>query len=125
MKSFVEFLTEAKGAGNIKNSKTLEMPLGDNPLTVGMNHADPTIDGLRTHLLDIFWPKAKGDKKLETKINQCITTFAHAMDKKLRIDEDIIILLAKCVNMSQEEVTKILSEELDKYYGQFQNIYGM
>jgi hypothetical protein len=47
------------------------------------------------------------------------------MDKKLRIDEDIIILLAKCVGMSQDEVTKILSEELDKYYGQFQNIYGM
>ena len=101
------------------------MPLGDNPLTIGMNHADPTIDGLRHHLLDIFWPKAKGDKKLETKINQCISTFAHAMDKKLRIDEDIIALLAKCVGMSQDEVTKILSEELDKYYGQFQNIYGM
>ena len=92
---------------------------------MGVNHADPTLDGLRTALLDIFWPKANGDKKLETVINQCVTTFVHAMDKKLRIDEHIIIKLAKAVNMEQAKVTKILSETLDKYYNQFQNIYGM
>ncbi len=125
MKSFNEFLNEAKGAGNAKNSKSLDLPMGANPVAAGVNHADPTTDGLRNHLLDIFWPKANGDKKLETKINQCVTTFAHAMEKKLRIDEEIIILLANCVNMSKEEVTKILTEELDKYYSQFQNLFGM
>lgn len=125
MKSFYEFLNEAKGAGNIKNSKSLNLPLGNNVVAATTNHSDPTVEGLRTHLLDIFWPKANGNKKLETTINSCVTTFVHAMSKKLRIDEDIIILLAKSTNMSQDEVTKILSEEMDKYYGQFQNIIGM
>lgn len=125
MKSFYEFLNEAKGAGNIKNSKSLNLPLGNNVAAATTNHSDPTVEGLRTHLLDIFWPKANGNKKLETTINSCVTTFVHAMSKKLRIDEDIIILLAKSTNMSQDEVTKILSEEMDKYYGQFQNIIGM
>ena len=125
MKSFYEFLNEAKGAGNIKNSKSLNLPLGNNVVAATTNHSDPTVEGLCTHLLDIFWPKANGNKKLETTINSCVTTFVHAMSKKLRIDEDIIILLAKSTNMSQDEVTKILSEEMDKYYGQFQNIIGM
>jgi len=127
MKSFVEFLKEgyAAGAGNAKNSSSLALRTSDNPVSMGVNHADPTLDGLRTALLDIFWPKANGDKKLETVINQCVTTFVHAMDKKLRIDEHIIIKLAKAVNMEQAKVTKILSETLDKYYNQFQNIYGM
>jgi len=127
MKSFVEFLTEgyAGGAGNAKDSSSHALRTSDNPVAMGVNHSDPTLDGLRTALLDIFWPKANGDKKLETIINQCVTTFVHAMDKKLRIDEHIIIKLAKAVNMEQAKVTKILSETLDKYYNQFQNIYGM
>jgi hypothetical protein len=127
MKSFKEFLNEgyARGAGNAKSSKSHDLPMTNNPVASGVNHADPTLDGLRSHLLDIFWPKAEGDKQLETLINQCVTTFVHAMDKKLRIDEDIIKKLADAVGMGQEAVTKILSEELDKYYGKFQNIYGM
>lgn len=125
MKTFLDFLTESKGAGNAKGSKSLPINLGNNPVAGGTNHSDPTTDGLRNHLLDIFWPKANGNKKIETQINQCITTFAHAMHKKLRIDEDIIILLAKCVGLTHEETTKILETELNKYFNQFQNIYGV
>lgn len=126
MQSFIEFITEgyARGAGSAKSSKTHPLRTSDNPVSLGINHSDPTLDGLRTALLDIFWPKANGNKQNETLINQCVTTFVHAMDKKLRIDEEIIIKLANLVQMTQEEVTKILSETLDKYYGKFQNIYG-
>jgi len=126
MQSFIEFITEgyARGAGNAKGSKSLALQTSDNPTATGMNHSDPTLDGLRSVLLDIFWPKANGDKKKETIINQCVTTFVHAMDKKLRIDEDIIIRLAEMVGMTQDEVTKILNTNLDKYYNSFKNIYG-
>jgi hypothetical protein len=127
MKTFLEFLFEgyAKGAGSAKSSKSHSIRTSDRPTAAGINHADSTLDGLRSHLLDIFWPKANGDKEKEVTINQCITTFVHAMDKKLRIDEDIIQRLAKCVDMPQEKVTQILGKELDKYYSQFQNLYGM
>jgi len=126
MITFKEFLFEGypKGAGGAKSSRSNSLRTSDNPVSLGINHADPTLDGLRSHLLDIFWPKAEGDKKKETLINQCISTFVHAMDKKLRIDEEIIKKLSDCVGMPQEKVTKILSEELDKYYGQSTNIYG-
>ena len=126
MISFKEFLFEGypKGAGGAKSSRSNALRTSDNPVSMGVNHADATLDGLRSHLLDIFWPKAEGDKKKETTINQCITTFVHAMDKKLRIDEEIMKKLADNVGMEQSEVTKILSKELDKYYGQSNNIYG-
>ena len=127
MKSFIEFLNEgyAKGAGNIKSSKSHQLPMTNNPVAAGVNHSDPTLDGLRTVLLDIFWPKANGDKKKETKINQCVTTFVVALDKKLRIDEEIIDLLALNSGMSKEKVTDILSKEVNKYYSKFVNIFGM
>lgn len=127
MLSFVEFLSEgyASGAGNAKSSKSHSLRTSNNPVAAGVNHADPTLEGVRTKLLDIFWPKADGDKKRETTINQCVTTFVHAMDKKLRIDEDIIKMLADACGMEQAEVTDLLSKNLDKYFGQFQNMYGM
>jgi hypothetical protein len=127
MQSFLEFLSEgyAAGAGNMKDSSSHSLRTTNNPVSMGKNHSDPTLDGMRSVLLDIFWPKAKGDKAKETKINQCITTYVHALDRKLRIDEDIIIMLAELVGMDQGEVTKILSEETDKYYSKFQNMIGM
>lgn len=127
MLSFKEFLSEgyATGAGNAKDSSSNTLPMSDNPVAAGKNHADPTIEAVRSHLLDIFWPKAEGDKKRETIINQCVTTFVHAMDKKLRIDEDIIKMLADASGMSQSEATDLLSKNMDKYFSQFQNMYGM
>jgi len=127
MITFKEFLIEgyARGAGNAKSSKSHTLMMGENPIAAGKNFSDPTIDGLREKLLDIFWPKANGDKKLEVAINQCITTFVHAMDKKLRIDAEIIEKLANAVQMDAKKVADILSETMDKYYGSFTNIYGM
>ena len=127
MQSFLEFIYEryAKGAGNIKTSKSHQLPMTNNPVAAGGNHADSTLEGLRTVLLNIFWPKANGDKAKETRINQCITTFVVAMDKKLRIDEEIIDMLASNADMSTEKVTKILSDEVNKYYSKSLNIFGM
>lgn len=126
MQSFIEFISEgyAKGAGGPKNSKSLILPTSNNPVAAGFNHADTTAEGLRILLLDIFWPKANGDKKKETRINQYITTFVAAMGKKLRIDEDIIDGLAAEVKMKSEDVVKILQDELNKYYSSSTNIYG-
>ena len=127
MLSFKEFLSEAyaTGAGNAKDSSSNTLPMTNNPVASGINHADPTIEAIRTRLLEIFWPKAEGDKKKETLINQCVTTFVHAMDKKLRIDEDIIKMLADASGISQSEATELLSKNMDKYFNQFQNMYGM
>lgn len=126
MQSFIEFISEgyARGAGGPKNSKSLMLPTSKNPVAAGFNHADTTAEGLRITLLDIFWPKAEGDKQKETKINQYITTFVTAMSKKLRIDEDIIDGLAQMVKMKSDKVAKILQDELNKYYNSSTNIYG-
>lgn len=127
MITFKEFLIEgyARGAGNAKKSKSHTLMTGENPVYSTKNFSDPTIDGLRETLLDIFWPKANGDKTLEVTINQCITTFVHAMDKKLRIDAEIIEKLANAVQMDHAKVADILGKTLDKYYGSATNIYGM
>ena len=126
MQSFVQFLNEGypRGTGGAKKSSSNALRTSNNPVAAGVNHSDPTLDGVRTVLLDIFWPMANGDKQKETIINQCVTTFVHAMDKKLRIDEDIIIKLANAAGISQEKATEILSKNLDKYYNSFQNIFG-
>lgn len=82
--------------------------------------------GFRNHMLELFMPLAKDDKKVEEKINQIITTFCVAINKKLRFDEDIIKDLAKLINMDFDKLMDKLEKETKKYYEGFKgNLFGM
>jgi hypothetical protein len=86
---------------------------------------DEDIVAFRNHMLDIFMPKAKGDKEIEEKINSIVSTYCVAVNKELRFDEDLIRDLGKLVNMSYEDVMKKLSKETDGFYNGFSgNIIG-
>lgn len=89
-----------------------------------INYGDESLQNLRIHLLDLFTPMANGNVENEKNINSCISTLIYTLDKKLRIDSEIIDSLAKSVGMTNQEISKKISEEIDMYYGQRYNIYG-
>lgn len=86
---------------------------------------DEDIVGFRNHMLDIFMPKADGDKKSEKMINSIVSTYCVAVNKELRFDEDLIRDLGKLVNMDYKEVMNKLHKETEKFYNGFSgNIIG-
>jgi hypothetical protein len=48
----------------------------------------------------------------------------YALDKKLKIDSDIVDMLADVVGKSSEDIAKELSKETVGYYDKFQNVIG-
>jgi len=82
--------------------------------------------GFRNHMLSIFMPMAKEDKKKEERINAIVTTFCVASNKELRFDEDLIRELGDLVGMNYEKIMKKLEDETDGYYGGFRgNLVSM
>jgi hypothetical protein len=86
---------------------------------------DEDIVAFRNHMLEIFMPKANGDKKIEERINSIISTYCVAINKELRFDEDLIRDLGKLINMDYEDVMKKLDKETESFYNSFRgNIIG-
>jgi hypothetical protein len=75
------------------------------------------MEGLRRKLLDKYMPMAK-DKEAEKTINSCITTYVYALDKKLKIDEDIIKSLADKIGKKHKDISKELAKETTEFYDQ-------
>jgi len=90
---------------------------------VSLNYADETMEGLRRKLLDDYMPQAK-DESAKKKINSCITTYVYALDKKLKIDEDIISQLAKAIGSDAEKVSKELAKKTSEFYDGSKNVIG-
>jgi hypothetical protein len=111
IKSYNEFISES-----------------DEPVAVGqpkisLNFADETLTGLRQSLLDKYYGKVSNTEDKE-KINKCITTYVYALDKKLKIDEDIIKMMAGTLGMTHEELTKELTKETTEFYDKSPNVIG-
>jgi hypothetical protein len=121
MKRLLEFLTEGKK--KLTNAGTV---IGNNsPISASTNLADESLETLRRKLLDKFYKDIEeSDKEKREVINKCVSTFVFCLDKKLRIDGDIIMLLCKAVNMEVKELTKLLTDETDKFYGSSNNLFG-
>jgi hypothetical protein len=121
MKRLLEFLTEGKK--KLTNAGTV---IGNNsPISATTNLADESLETLRRKLLDKFYKDIEeSDKEKREVINKCVSTFVFCLDKKLRIDGDIIMLLCKAVNMEVKELTKLLTDETDKFYGSSNNLFG-
>jgi hypothetical protein len=121
MKRLLEFLTEGK-----KGPTNAGTVIGNNsPVSASTNLADESLETLRRKLLDKFYKDIEeSDKEKREVINKCVSTFVFCLDKKLRIDGDIIMLLCKAVSMDAKDLTKILTDETDKFYGSSNNLFG-
>ncbi len=82
---------------------------------ISLNFSDDTLVGFRNQLLDKYYGKVSNTENKET-VNKCITTYVYALDKKLKIDEDIIKLMAKTLGMTHSELTKELQKETTDFY---------
>jgi hypothetical protein len=89
--------------------------------SISINYADETLAGFRIHLLDAYM-KPEKDKAVAEEINKCITTYVYALDKRLKIDSDIVDRLAKAVNKTPAEMSKELDKETRQYYDKSVNI---
>lgn len=121
MKRLLEFLAEGK-----KGPTNAGTVIGNNsPMSASTNLADESLENLRRTLLDKFYKDIEeSDKEKREVINKCVSTFVFCLDKKLRIDGDIIMLLCKAVNMEAKDITKMLTDETDKFYGSSNNLFG-
>ena len=124
MKSYTEFIAEGKKG--LTNAGTIMRTDNAHLVKTAINFADETLENLRRKLLDKFFAKFSADDGENREIvNKCVSTFVYCLDKKLRIDADIIALLAKTVDMDVKKLSKMLTDETDKFYGSSMNHYGM
>jgi hypothetical protein len=122
MKTYKEFITEGKKG--LTNAGTIMRTDNAHLVKTAINFADESLEGLRRQFLDKFYADVDDKEKQET-INKCISTFVYCLDKKLRIDADIMELLAKTVGMDTEKLSKMMTDDVDKFYGKSANHYGM
>ena len=125
MLSFQEFLKEqhiVEGDGD-RNVTTVYRPTsgkGD----VSMNHSDETLEGLRRALLDHYFEKVGSNNENSDTVNKCVSTYVYALGNNLKIDEDIVTLLAKTVGEDAKETRDTLSKVTREFYDEKSNIYG-
>ena len=122
MKTYKEFIFEGKKG--LTNAGTIMRTDNAHLVKVAINFADESLEGLRRQFLDKFSAEVDDKEKQDT-INKCVSTFVYCLDKKLRIDADIMALLAKTVGMDIEKLNKMMTDEVDNFYGKSANIYGM
>jgi hypothetical protein len=107
--NFTDFLLEADLSEPIKQ-----------PLT--LNYSDETLEGLRRHFLDKYLGDL--DKEKQETVNKCISTYVYALDKKLKIDGDIVDLLADALGKDSEAMAKELADDTREFYDKKPNIIG-
>lgn len=119
MKSYIEFISEGIKAFNI--SGRVMTPVGK--IALSSDYADESTEGLRRHLIDLYFKKTD-DKEKRATINKCLSTYVYTLEKKLRISSDIIEMLANAAGEDVEETTKTLAKETDNWYDEGNNNYG-
>jgi len=90
-----------------------------------LNYADETLEPLRRKLLDKYFEEAADlTPEVKKKINKCISTYVYALDKKLKIDEDIVNLLAETVGKDPKDVREELNKLTNEFYDESKNVIG-
>jgi DNA polymerase III delta subunit len=90
-----------------------------------INFADETLEPFRRKLLDKYFEEVSQlTPDAKNKINKCISTYVYALDKRLKIDEDIINLLAETVGKDPSEVSKELAKMTNEFYDELKNVIG-
>jgi hypothetical protein len=121
MKNYSEFIAEGKKgptpAGNVITAT--------NPVAMksSMNPADESSEVLRRKLLDIFYTKLENSEDKDA-VNKCVSTVVYCLSKNMRVDTDVINLLAKKTGKEVKDVVKTIENETNSYYGGADNLYG-
>lgn len=124
MKTYIDFVSEGKKG--LTNAGTVIRSDNKHIITTSVNFADETLETLRRQLLDKYYDSVSSDnKELRDNINKAVSTYIYCLDKKMRIDGDIIDLLAKCVGKDSSEMAKELTKITDEFYGGQNNLYGV
>jgi len=118
MLKYVDFLQEGKKGSSISG----QVMKTSGPQHLSVDHADETLEGLRRKLLDHYFEKVKDAEKRKV-INKCLSTYAYALDKKLRISSDIVDMLAKIAGESSKETIEYLQKSTEEYFDK-PNHYG-
>jgi hypothetical protein len=122
IQKYAEFIAEGKkkltNAGSIMKTDNIA------GTQTAINFSDETLENLRRKLYDIFMKDINSDSSKSEIINKAVSTYVYALDKKLRIDSDILDRLAQEVGMTNKEVVDIISNETDEFYGGANNVYG-
>ena len=115
--SYAEFLNEDAVSSNV-----LTKPVDPG---VTINYADETLEGFRRKLLDTFFEEVSDlTDEIKEKINKCVSTYIYALDKKLKIDEDIINLLAEDLGKNATDVREQLQKLTNEFYDKSKNVIG-
>jgi hypothetical protein len=118
--TYTDFLIEGKkgltNAGSIMKTDNIS------DIKVSVNFSDETLEPLRRSLYDEFM-KGMSDDKIDT-VNKCVSTIVYCLDKRMRIDSDIIERLAKASERKVKAVSKKVSDMVNGHFGGF-NQYGM
>lgn len=121
MKNYLEFITEGKKgptpAGNVIT------PTDPTATKSSINPADDTVEDLRRKLLDKFYTKLEKDEDKDV-VNKCVSTVVYCLSKNMRVDSDIVNLLAKKTGKEVKDVVKTIEDETNSYYGGADNLYG-
>lgn len=119
--SYNEFIAEGKkgltNAGSIMKTDNVK------DVKVSVNFTDETLEPLRRDLYDEFMKNI--DTEHSDLINRCVSTIVYCLDKRMRIDSDIIERLAKTTNRKIKNVNKKVSDMINAHYGGSFNHYGM
>jgi hypothetical protein len=122
--NFSEFLAEGKKG--LTNAGTIMRSDNKHIIKTAINFADETLETLRRQLLDKYYKTVDSeDVEKRANINKAISTYVYCLDKKLRIDGDIMDLLAKEVGQDKSKLIKDITKMTDEFYGGQMNHYGM
>ncbi len=126
MLSFQEYIKEnyvvAEGKGD-RNVTTVYRPTSGKG-NVPMNHSDETLEGLRRELLDHYFEIVGTNNEKSDTVNKCVSTYVYALGNNLKIDEEIVILLAKTAGEDAAKTRETLSKMTRSFYDEKSNIYG-
>lgn len=121
---FSEFLAEGKKG--LTNAGTIMRSDNKHTIKTAINFADETLETLRRQLLDKYYKDVDSEDEIKrANINKAISTYVYCLDKKLRIDGDIMDLLAKEVGQDKSKLVKDITKMTDDFYGGQMNHYGM
>jgi hypothetical protein len=112
-----------EGTKGLTNAGSIMRTDGIAASQYSVNFADESLEGLRRKLIDKYFLLTNDEGKRHT-INRCLSTIVYCLDKKLRVDEDVLETLAQCVGKTLAEITKEIEKEANGFYGG-DNLYGM
>jgi hypothetical protein len=124
LKTYNEFVSEGVVQRSIDGFRVDgKEVIKDDKTGANYDYADASYEGLRKDLLEEFYEKGETADEKDA-INKAVSTYVYALSKNLKIDEDIINMLASAVGVSPDDARKKIAEMTEEFYAKAKNYYG-